>query len=288
VPRGGLGKGLSALIPGSELEVGGELLELPVGAIYPSPLQPREEFDAAAMEELVTSIRQHGLIQPILVRPRGEHYELVAGERRWRASQLAGLARVPAMIRDFDDQQALQISLVENLQRADLNPLEVASALQELVDKHGFSQEEWAERLGKSRPEVSNLLRLLHLPPLAQESLRQGRISYGQARALLALEQEEKIVTALQRVEGEKLSVRETERMVKSLSRKREVTVTRHDLFVEEKERIAADLHSLLGTKVRVVSGAHAGKIEIEYYSLTDLRRIWEIITRQHDVSRET
>jgi ParB family chromosome partitioning protein len=288
VPRGGLGKGLSALIPGSELEVGGELLELPVGAIYPSPLQPREEFDAAAMEELVTSIRQHGLIQPILVRPRGEHYELVAGERRWRASQLAGLARVPAMIRDFDDQQALQISLVENLQRADLNPLEVASALQELVDKHGFSQEELAERLGKSRPEVSNLLRLLHLPPLAQESLRQGRISYGQARALLALEQEEKIVTALQRVEGEKLSVRETERMVKSLSRKREVTVTRHDLFVEEKERIAADLHSLLGTKVRVVSGAHAGKIEIEYYSLTDLRRIWEIITRQHDVSRET
>lgn len=288
MPKGGLGRGLGALIPGSQLEVGGELLELPVGAIYPSPLQPRQEFEAAAMEELVSSIRLYGLIQPVLVRPRGEHYELVAGERRWRAAQLAGLSRVPATVRDFDDGQALQISLVENLQRTDLNPLEVAKALQTLAEKFGYSQEELADRVGKSRSEVANLIRLLNLPSSAQESLRAGRISYGQARALLSLEKEEKIVTALKRVEEQKLSVRQTERMVKTLSKTRRVSVAVRDLFAEEKEKIQGELSLLLGTKVQVVSGVHHGKIEIEYYSLTDLRRIWEIISRHRDVSRKT
>lgn len=287
MPKGGLGRGLAALIPGSQLEVGGELLELPVGAIYPSPLQPRQEFDAITMEELVSSIRLYGLIQPVLVRPRGEHYELVAGERRWRAAQLAGLSRVPAMVRDFDDGQALQISLVENLQRTDLNPLEVAKALQALAEKFDYSQEELAEHVGKSRSEVANLIRLLNLPSSAQESLRAGRISYGQARALLSLEKEEKIVTALKRVEEQKLSVRQTERMVKTLSKTRRVSVTVRDLFAEEKEKIQGELSLLLGTKVQVVSGTHHGKIEIEYYSLTDLRRIWEIISHHRDVSRE-
>ncbi len=284
-----MGKGLEALIPGSGLEVGGELLEIPVDSIFPSPLQPREDFDEGAMEELVSSVRQHGLVQPVLVRPRGQNYELVAGERRWRAAQLAGVEKIPALIKALEDGQALQISLIENLQREDLNPLDVARALKELIEKFSLSQEAVAERIGKSRTEVSNLLRLLHLPQGAQESLRKGRITYGQARALLSLEQEGEILKALRLVEERKLSVRETEQLVKSRTGKgRRAAAEDRDLFQGEREKMEADLKLILGTKVRIIKGATVGKIEIEYYSYTDLRRIWEVITRRRDVSRET
>ncbi|MDI6868573.1 MAG: ParB/RepB/Spo0J family partition protein [Coprothermobacterota bacterium] len=281
----GLGKGLGALIPGSELEVGGELLEIPLTSIYPSPLQPREEFGGDALEELVNSIKQHGVVHPVLVRPKGQNYELIAGERRWRAAQLAGLSSIPALVKELDDLQALEISLVENLQREDLNPLEVAKALKELMEKFRLTQEEAAERIGKSRSEVANLLRLLNLPSVVQASLKSGRISYGQARALLSLESEEEMLKALRTVEEKKLTVRETERLV---SAQKEKKPGARDLFVQERERIEADLKLVLGTRVKVLKGKPVGKIVIEYYSYTDLRRIWEIITRRRDVSRET
>lgn len=281
----GLGKGLGALIPGSELEVGGELLEIPLTSIFPSPLQPREDFGGEALEELVNSVKQHGVVHPVLVRPRGENYELVAGERRWRAAQLAGLSQIPALVRELDDLQALEISLVENLQREDLNPLEIARGLKELMEKFHLTQEEAAEKIGKSRSEVSNLLRLLNLPRAVQNSLKAGKISYGQARALLSLETEEEILKALRTVEEKKLTVRQTEKLV--TAKKEKKTVTR-DLFAEERARIEADLKVVLGTKVQVQKGRPVGKIVIEYYSYTDLRRIWEIITRRRDVSRET
>ena len=278
MPKRGLGRGLEALIPGSELEVGGELLEIPTNAIYPSPLQPREDFDPVAMEELVSSIRQHGIVQPVLVRSQGDFYELIAGERRWRAAQLAGLEKIPALVRSFPDAQALQVSLVENLQREDLNPLDVARALKELADRFALTQEELAEHIGKSRGEVANLMRLLHLPAAAQESLRQGRISYGQARALLALEEETKILATLRQVEEKRLSVRQTETLVREKTPR--LQPESKDLFAQERERIADALRRFLGVKVRVVKGS-PGKIEIEYYSYADLKRIWEIIMRQ-------
>jgi|YelNatPaOPRAMG01_1025707.scaffolds.fasta_scaffold22345_4 ParB family chromosome partitioning protein len=281
----GLGKGLGALIPGSELEVGGELLEIPLASIYPSTLQPREEFGGEALEELVNSIKQHGVVHPVLVRPKGQNYELIAGERRWRAAQLAGLSSIPALVRELNDLQALEISLVENLQREDLNPLEVAAALKELMEKFHLTQEEAAERIGKSRSEVANLLRLLHLPSQVQASLRSGKISYGQARALLSLESEEEMLKALRTVEEKKLSVRQTERLV---SLRKERKTEERDLFAQERGKIEADLKLVLGTKVQVQKGNPVGRIVIEYYSYTDLRRIWEIITRRRDVSRET
>lgn len=276
------------MIPGSELETGGELLEIPVDSIFPSPLQPREDFDEAALEELVSSVRQHGLVQPVLVRPHGQNYELIAGERRWRAAQLAGIEKIPALIKDLEDGQVLQVSLIENLQREDLNPLDVARAVKELIERFSLSQEEAAERIGKSRAEVTNLLRLLHLPAGAQESLRQGKITYGQARALLSLEKEEEILKALHFVEERKLSVRETEQLVRAQVKKETGGEREKDLFQGEREKMEADLKIVLGTKVRIKKGAVAGKVEIEYYSYTDLRRIWEIITRRRDVSRET
>lgn len=278
MPKRGLGRGLEALIPGSELEVGGELLEIPTNAIYPSPLQPREDFDPVAMEELVGSIRQHGIVQPVLVRSQGDSYELIAGERRWRAAQLAGLEKIPALVRSFSDAQALQVSLVENLQREDLNPLDVARALKELAERFALTQEELAEHIGKSRGEVANLMRLLHLPVAVQESLRQGRISYGQARALLALEEEGKILEALRQVEEKRLSVRQTETLAREKTHR--FPAESKDLFAQERERIADALRRFLGVKVRVIKGS-PGKIEIEYYSYADLKRIWEIITRQ-------
>lgn len=281
----GLGKGLGALIPGSELEVGGELLEIPLTSIFPSQLQPREDFGGEALEELVSSVKQHGVVHPVLVRPRGQNYELVAGERRWRAAQLAGLSHIPAIVKELDDLQALEVSLVENIQREDLNPLEVARGLKELMEKFHLTQEEAAEKIGKSRSEVSNLLRLLNLPPPVKNSLKAGKISYGQARALLSLENEEEMLKALRMVEEKKLTVRQTEKLVTAKKEKKAIA---RDLFAEERERIEADLKVLLGTKVQVKKGKPVGKIVIEYYSYTDLRRIWEIITRRRDVSRET
>jgi ParB family transcriptional regulator, chromosome partitioning protein len=282
----GLGRGLSALIP-SAAQASDEsrdqrpTLEVAVDRITPSPFQPRRSFDEAKIEELAASIRNQGIIQPLVVRPKNDGYELIAGERRWRAAMKAGLSRVPVVVRAASDHEALQLALVENLQREDLNPIEEASGYRRLQEEFQWSQEEMAERVGKSRPAIANSLRLLALPPEVQQEVTAGNLPAGQARALLGLHAEALIVSACREVIAKGLSTRETEKMVRLLlvgrKRRRGVPVIDPDL-----KSIVENLQRALGTRVRLLPKARSskGKIEIEYYALADLERIIQTITK--------
>lgn len=282
----GLGRGLSALIP-SAAQASDEnrdqraTLEVAVDRITPSPFQPRRTFDEAKIEELAASIRNQGIIQPLVVRPKNDGFELIAGERRWRAAMKAGLSRVPVVVRTASDHEALQLALVENLQREDLNPIEEASGYRRLQEEFQWSQEEMAERVGKSRPAIANSLRLLALPPEVQQEVTAGNLPAGQARALLGLHAEALIVSACRDVIAKGLSTRETEKMVRLLlvgrKRRRGVPVIDPDL-----KSIVENLQRVLGTRVRLLPKARSskGKIEIEYYALADLERIIQTITK--------
>lgn len=285
LPKKGLGKGLSALIPGaSEARGDGKeesvSLEVAVECISPSPFQPRRTFDEAKISELASSIRNQGIIQPLVVRRKGDvQYELIAGERRWRAAMRAGLERVPVVVRDASDHEALQLALVENLQREDLNPIEEASGYRRLQEEFQWSQEQMAEKVGKSRPAIANSMRLLGLPPEIQHEIAAGTLPAGQARALLALQSEPLIISACREVIAKGLSTRETEKLVRHLKfgkrRRRETTPDPNLRSVVE------DMQRTLGTRVRLLpkSRSTKGKIEIEYYSLPDLERIISAIT---------
>jgi ParB family chromosome partitioning protein len=286
-PKKGLGKGLSALIPSApeprvELRTESSTLEVAVDRITPSPFQPRRTFDEGKIDELAASIRNQGIIQPLVVRPRGDNFELIAGERRWRAALKAGLTRVPIVVRDANDHEALQLALVENLQREDLNPIEEANGYRRLQEEFHWSQEEMAERVGKSRPAIANSIRLLGLPAEVQQEVSAGRLPAGQARALLGLHTEPLIISACREVIAKGLSTRETEKMVRHLimgrKRRRPVTVIDPDL-----KSIVEELQRSLGTRVRLLPKARSarGKIEIEYYTSADLERIIQTITKQ-------
>lgn len=285
-PKKGLGRGLSALIPAAEpkTEPRGEssTLEVAVDRITPSPFQPRRTFDEGKIEELAASIRNQGIIQPLVVRPKGDNFELIAGERRWRAALKAGLTRVPVVVRNADDHEALQLALVENLQREDLNPIEEANGYKRLQEEFQWSQEEMAERVGKSRPAIANSIRLLGLPAEVQQEVSAGNLPAGQARALLGLHTEPLILSACREIIAKGLSTRETEKMVRHLlmgrKRRRPVPLIDPDL-----KSIVEDLQRSLGTRVRLLPKARSakGKIEIEYYTLADLERIIQTITRQ-------
>jgi ParB family chromosome partitioning protein len=282
----GLGRGLSALIP-SAAQASDEhrdqraTHEVAVDRITPSPFQPRRTFDEAKIEELAASIRNQGIIQPLVVRPKNDGFELIAGERRWRAAMKAGLGRVPVVVRAASDHEALQLALVENLQREDLNPIEEASGYRRLQEEFHWSQEEMAERVGKSRPAIANSLRLLALPAEVQQEVSAGNLPAGQARALLGLHTEALIISACREVIAKGLSTRETEKMVRLLlvgrKRRRAVPVIDPDL-----KSIVENLQRALGTRVRLVPKARSskGKIEIEYYALADLERIIQTITK--------
>ena len=282
----GLGRGLSALIPSAaqasdESRDQRSTLEVAVDRITPSPFQPRRTFDEAKIEELAASIRNQGIIQPLVVRPKNDGFELIAGERRWRAAMKAGLSRVPVVVRAASDHEALQLALVENLQREDLNAIEEASGYRRLQEEFQWSQEEMAERVGKSRPAIANSLRLLALPPEVQQEVTAGNLPAGQARALLGLHTEALIVSACREVIAKGLSTRETEKMVRLLlvgrKRRRGVPVIDPDL-----KSIVENLQRALGTRVRLIPKARSskGKIEIEYYALADLERIIQTITK--------
>ncbi|MGE5304977.1 MAG: ParB/RepB/Spo0J family partition protein [Alphaproteobacteria bacterium] len=284
LPKKGLGKGLSALIPGAnETKSDGEneslSYEIAVERITPSPLQPRRAFDEAKISELASSIRNQGIIQPLVVRRKGDQYELIAGERRWRAAMKAGLERVPVVVREADDHEVLQLALVENLQREDLNPIEEASGYRRLQEEFQWSQEEMADRVGKSRPAISNSMRLLTLPHEVQQEIAAGNLPSGQARALLALQSEPLIASACREVIAKGLSTRETEKLVRYLKsgkrRRREASLDPNLRSVVE------EMQRTLGTRVRLFpkSRSARGKIEIEYYSLPDLERIIHTIT---------
>ncbi|HEV3474970.1 MAG TPA: ParB/RepB/Spo0J family partition protein [Actinomycetota bacterium] len=272
--RGGLGRGLSALIPGAEEE--GGLVDVPVQAVTPNPRQPRQSFPEDQLEPLARSIREVGILQPIVVRRVNGGYELVAGERRLRAAKIAGLATIPAIIRSTDDAESLREALIENIHRQDLGPLELASAFQELQEDLGVTQEALAERLGHSRPHVANTIRLLGLPAQVQQLLADGSLSAGHGRALLALEDDEAKTALAQRIVGEGLSVRQTEGMVQSYSSH----PSRRAAGPPPRERdpkllqIEEALGDALETRVHIQRAKRKGRIVIDFGSKQDLDRI--------------
>jgi len=274
--QSGLGKGLNALL--IENSVSDELSTstLPINEIIPNKEQPRKTFDEAALNELADSIAQHGVLQPLLVRPLTTGgYQLVAGERRWRASRIAGLKEVPVIVKELTDTEAMQLAIIENLQREDLNPIEEAEGLQALIDKCGFNQEEVAASVGKSRPAITNSLRLLRLPEEVRDMTRNGVISAGHARALLALDSPALMLEIADQIVSRKLTVRDVEKLASKPAKTRAKTAKKRDSFYDEVE---LSLTEALGRKVKVINGRSKGTLEIEFYSLEDLKNIANIL----------
>ena len=273
--KAALGKGLGALMLENTTEDMVATNTLPISEITPNKDQPRKTFDEAALEELAESIKQHGVLQPLLVRPLPNGgYQLVAGERRWRASRKAGLREVPVVVKELTDTETMEIAIIENLQREDLNPIEEAEGLQALIDKCGFTQEEVAASVGKSRPAIANSLRLLRLPEEVRELTRDGKISAGHARALISLDNDALIVEAAENVIKNKLTVRDVERLAKTQDKGKIVSQKRYkrrDSFYDEVE---LTLSEVLGRKVKVYNGKGKGTLEIEFYSQEDLKNI--------------
>ena len=270
----GLGKGLSALMLENSTD---EMLaesELPINEIIPNRDQPRKTFDEAALEELAQSIRQHGVLQPLLVRPiPSGGYQLVAGERRWRASRMAGLKKVPVVIKELTDTETMEIAIIENLQREDLNPIEEAEGLQALIDKCGYTQEEVAASVGKSRSAIANSLRLLRLPQEVRDMTQSGEISAGHARALLAFDNDAMMIEAARNIVSKKMTVRDVERLAKirETTEPRRRRARRRDSFYDEVE---LSLSETLGRKVKVYTGRGSGTLEIEFYTQEDLKEL--------------
>jgi len=266
-----LGRGLSALLPPpAESEAGGQLRELSVDSLLPNPLQPRRRFTPEALDELAASIRATGVLQPIVVRARGGSFEILVGERRWRAARQAGLTRVPALVREASDAEALELALAENLLREDLNPLEEAEAYQRLIAEFGWTQEELAGRIGKDRSSIANALRLLRLPEVIQEDLRLGRLTMGHARALLGLPAGAAQLRLRERILAQDWSVRATEAGV----RNRRADRGRGRQRVPDIEAFEEKLREALGTRVRVVGTLERGRIEIPYRTAAELEGI--------------
>lgn len=261
-------------------EDGGLERELPVEALKPSAFQPRRSIGREGIEELAKSIREHGVVQPILVRPAQEGFEIVAGERRWRAALAAGLGTVPAIVRVLSDSKALEIALVENVQREDLSPIEQARAYKKLSEELGLTQEMVAERVGKSRAHIANIVRLLDLDEAVQEMVADGRISFGHARALLGLEDRRRQASLAEEIAREGLSVRQAEERVRGEAAKRPSGTASRAVRTREPflDSLEASLRAVLGTRVRISPGKRKGRIEIEYYGEDDLERIAGII----------
>jgi ParB family transcriptional regulator, chromosome partitioning protein len=277
----GLGRGLGALLsssgPASSTESPGlATVELPIDSITPNPNQPRKDFDDKALRELSASLRQSGVLQPVVVRRLGEGYQLVVGERRWRAARLAGITRIPAVIREASDAESLELALVENLLREDLNPMEEAEAYQRLLAEFGWTQEELAQRVARDRSSVANCLRLLKLPDLIQADLRAGRLTMGHARALLSLDSPAEQLRLREQILAHSWSVRATEEGVQAKRAKparRQLRRSAELAAVEDALRVA------LATRVRLVGNERAGRIEIAYSSREELDRLADLIT---------
>lgn len=281
--RRGLGKGLGALIPGADssksaLEQGG-ILEVSVDQIAPNPHQPRQTMNQEELHELANSITEHGLIQPLVVTQVGSAYQLIAGERRWQASKLAGLATVPVVVKETTPQQMLELAIVENIQRADLNPLEEAQAFAQLMEEFGLTQEAVAERVGKSRTAVANTIRLLNLPEEVKEALNTGEISEGHARALLSLKKEREQLNALATVIKRGLNVRQTEALVRQLLEGTQTAKAKSPPLTPHDKAMLARFESKLGTKVELSrTEEDKGKLTIHFYSQEELQAIFKAI----------
>jgi ParB family transcriptional regulator, chromosome partitioning protein len=275
----GLGKGLEALIPQLDVSEADQISSIDVKELRPNPYQPRRDFKQDKLEELAQSIREQGIIQPLIVR-RSEvkGYDIVAGERRYRAAQIAGLTHVPAVVRDMTDVQLMEVAVIENLQREDLNAIEVAEAYANLLEKCGLTQEELAQRVGQSRSHVANMLRLLALPGEVRELVSRGTLSMGHARALLAVKGEPQQVALAQKAADEDYSVRQLETLIyrpqKNVSRETKP----NDLAKQRYQHYEEQFREVLGTSVRIQYGKRRGKIEIDYFSEDDLDRILQLL----------
>ena len=277
-----MGRGLSALISTDPLPADSdEIREIETDLIHPGSQQPRTTFDQAKLEELAQSIKSTGIIQPLLVRPRGGLFELVAGERRWRAAQIAGLARIPVIVRDIPDDRLLELALIENIQRQELNPIEEANAYKRLIDSLGLTQDEVARRVGRDRTFVTNYLRVLKLPTDIQRLIESDKLSFGHARALLGVEDPITQRRLAQKIAKHNWSVRDTEQRVKLLARDGPPRKARPLEHPDANVRAAeVKLRRLLGSQVRIhpIKSGSPGRIEIEYYNMADLQRIFNAI----------
>ena len=272
----GLGKGLGALLGDDYMDSAREKssLLLPISQVESCAAQPRKIFDADALSDLADSIRQHGVIQPLTVRKLSSgYYQIIAGERRWRAAKMAGLREIPAVVIEADDRKAMELAMIENLQREDLNPMEEAQGYRTLMEQYGMTQEETAQRVGKSRPVVANALRLLKLSPAVQKLVEDGTLSAGHARALIPLS--EKVQeNAAATVTKNDLSVRQTELLVKKLSAEKKAKPAKISQDVNYAEEAARELTTRLGRPCHIISGRKKGKIELEYYGVEDLNNL--------------
>jgi ParB family chromosome partitioning protein len=281
--RKALGRGLNALLGTPDLE-GEQLREIDIDRILPNSHQPRKTFEEESLNELADSIREHGLVQPIVVRPLEDgFFQLIAGERRWRASQRAGLSRVPAVIREAGERAALELALIENLQREDLNPMEEAQAYERLIADFGMTQEEVARRVGKNRATISNMLRLLKLPPEVQQWLRENRLSTGHAKALLSLNDLDAILDSAKRIIQGNYSVRQAEMLVSRYVNGggvKDGSAGDPDVLDPNVRAAIHELEQCLGTKVTLRESGGKGKIEIHFFSFEEMNRLYEGLLR--------
>lgn len=277
----GLGRGLDALIPTEANDPSKAPVGVRLSDIEPNPRQPRQDFDAAALEELAQSIRENGVITPITLRKTGDTYQIIAGERRWRASRMAGLHEIPAIVLDVDEQTGYALALIENLQREDLNPMEEAEGYRRLIQELGLTQEQAAQRVGVSRPAVANALRLLNLPVSVSALLREKKLSAGHARALLPLETPERMEQAAAVILEQQLSVRQTEALVKQLLKApRQAREKAPNIYVRDLER---SMSALTGHRITIRHGAKKGTLTIEYYGNDDLDAVCQALRSVQD-----
>ncbi|KYG36911.1 chromosome partitioning protein ParB [Bacillus gaemokensis] len=280
----GLGRGINAFFPDLDVKEEETIQEITVTELRPNPYQPRKNFQEEAIQELAASIKEHGILQPLIVRKSIKGYEIVAGERRYRAAKEARLETVPAVVRSLNEQQMMEFALLENLQREDLNPMEEAVAYQLLMDELSVTQEQLAKRLGKSRPYIANYIRLLTLPSFVQEMIASGKLSMAHGRTLLTIKDEEQLKSLLKRIEKEGLNVRQLEQIVQQInqrvSRETKKIPKERNIFFEERETL---LREKFGTGVKIKeTKKEKGKIEIEFFNKEDLNRILELLSKEN------
>jgi len=272
-----LGRGLDALIPTEE---DNGFIIAGIDQLKPNSFQTRKDFDDDAIDELASSIREKGIIQPLVVRKSGNYYEIIAGERRWRAAQKAGLTKVPIILKDVSDSEVLELGLIENLQREDLNPIEEAIAYDQLIADFGLTHGEISKRIGKERSTITNLVRLLKLPAQVKQALKNGEITAGHARAILSIDSQTKAIEILEIIQRNKLSVRQTEKIIRNLTKKQGENKKPSDIDLYLKH-LTEELKRSLGTQIKIIDKNGSGKIEIEYYSKDELERLIDMLTTE-------